>query len=87
MTNASLTNEEWIAWRVQLKRMFDLEISIAEILSAIDEATDKKKWPGGTAFWHRVCDVVLKNRHEARPTVKTDDGPSSMHDILLKRFQ
>ena len=76
----------WIAWRVQIKKMFDEGILISEINNAIPEAENKKQWPLDTSFWHRVHDVVLKNRYERRPVVKVDKGTESIADLLRKRM-
>lgn len=87
MTNASLTNDEWIGWRVQVKKMFDNNVSVAEILGALDEAAEKRHWPGGTAFWHRVYDVVLKNRREQLGPVKQDRGMEAFGSVLSRIMQ
>jgi hypothetical protein len=86
----SLSNEDipkhiWIAWRVSIKRMFDEGILISEIIGALPEAEMKGHWPHGTAFWHRVKDVVLKNRHYARKAVKVDEGMQSLASLMQGR--
>jgi hypothetical protein len=61
---------QWGAWRAAIKRLFDQDVFIKEITHAIPEAGEKKKWPGSTAYFKRLEDVVLKNRREREPAVK-----------------
>ena len=83
--NEDLPGKIWIAWRVQVKRLFDKGILIKEILTALPEAEKKKYWPMRTAFWHRVEDVVLKNRREIKPAFK-ENKIESIKDLLSKRI-
>jgi len=82
--NEDLPDNIWIAWRVAIKSMFDEGILIKEILSALPEAEEKKHWPFDTSFWHRVNDIVLKNRREIKPTFK-ENKTESIKDLLQKR--
>lgn len=84
IANDDLPPDIWIAWRVSLKRMFDEGILIAEILAAIPEAGRRLRWPGRTAFWKRVRDVVLKNRRETRPPVRIERGAEQIGRILRR---
>ena len=74
----------WNIWRRRIKAMFDQGIMIREIKLAIVEASGKKRWPIGTSFFHRVEDVVLKNRRESRlrEPIKLDKKPESVKGIL-----
>jgi hypothetical protein len=82
--SGDLSPSIWIAWRVAIKRMFDEGILIREIIQAIPEAGERRHWPGGTAFWHRVKDVVLKNRRES--TTIRITGMQSSSEILRDRI-
>lgn len=76
----TVSPQQWIIWRKQIKNLFDKNILIAEILQALDGASNKKQWPLGTALFHRIEDVVLLTRRESRNT-KTD-GMYSLKDLL-----
>ena len=86
LQNSDLSPRLWVAWRKSLKRMFEDGITVNEILSAIYEARDLKLWPQGTRYWHRVKDVVLKNRRATYRTTRTDAGPVRIMDLLKHRF-
>lgn len=75
---------QFIAWRVAIKRMFDNGILIAEMLQALREAGAKRQWPRGVALFHRLEDVVLKNRREQRPTVQVESAFTSIGDVLQR---
>ena len=79
--NDDLSPKMWIAWRMAIKRLFLAGFSVEEVLRAIPEASEKGHWPHGIAFWHRVRDVILKDRHEERKTMTSDDF-SSLRAIL-----
>lgn len=74
---------QWLAWRSAIKRLFDQDLLISEILGAIDEAAEKRKWPDAVGFWKRVEDVCLKNRREQRRS--RVDGTHSIRDILERK--
>lgn len=74
----------WVAWHTQVKRMFDKGILIKEIVAAIPEAGEKRKWPIDTGFWKRVEDIVYLHRKEEKKTVKVDTGMTSLKDLLKK---
>src|SRR5690349_11021030 len=70
-----------VIWRSQIKRMFfDEDILIREMIAGLDEAAGKRRWPIGTGFFHRLQDVCLKNRREARST--RQDGVQRLSDLL-----
>ena len=79
------TAPRWLQapWRVQIAKMFDDEISIKEIIAALDEAMDKKKWPMNTGLMKRVKDIVYLHRKETK-SVKVDSGMQSLKDLLNK---
>jgi hypothetical protein len=86
---------QWLSWHKQVKDMFDGGILIKEILEAIDEASEKKKWPLDTSFWHRVKDVVLVHRRmgvnpvlrgKANGTTATESNMQSIKSILNKKI-
>lgn len=72
---------QWGAWRASIKRLFEQDVLIKEITRAIPEAGEKKKWPGSTAFFHRLEDVILKNRRERNPAVKVN-GMTGLGNLL-----
>jgi hypothetical protein len=78
--NTDLPGHIWIAWRVAIKRMFDDGLLIKEIVAAIPEAAEKRRWPDGTSFMRRLHDVALKNRREAWTARR--DGMHGLGDIL-----
>lgn len=83
----SLPGHVWIAWRKSIKKLFEQNFTVDEVLGAVEEACNKKLWPSNTAFWHRVEDVCLKNRHEVRPTIRRDglEGIRGVLDRVLQR--
>lgn len=81
----SLPDWQWIAWRVSIKRLFDQGISIREILAAIPEAGEKRKWPGDAKFWKRVEDIVYLHRKNTERIVTVDSGMSGLRDLLTSK--
>jgi len=78
---------QYAAWRSSIKRFFDSGYLIREIVGAIDEAGNKKQWPGGRYLFTRLEDVILKNRRERTPIVKLtglSSPMSSLKDLLKK---
>lgn len=71
-------------WRVQIAKLFDDGILISEIIAALDEAMDAKKWPMNTGLMKRVKDIVYLHRKEEKKTVKVDSGMQSLKDLLKK---
>lgn len=75
---------QWVAWRVAIKRLFDQNILISEIVSAIPGASKKMDWPSNTAFFHRIEDIVYLNRKHKEQVVKVDTGLTGLRDLLNK---
>ena len=73
---------QWTAWRVAIKRLFDQNILISEIISAIPEAGKKMQWPQNVTFWKRIEDVVYLNRKHREKTVKVNTGMTGLSDLL-----
>lgn len=67
-----------------VKRMFDDDLTIQNIVAALPEAQEKRKWPVGTGFLKRLHQVALKNRREYNP-FKIYDGVKSLGSLLAKR--
>ena len=67
---------QWTAGRSAIKRMFLQDLTIKEIIDAMDEAHNKRNWQLGTGVWRRIEDVALKNRIERnrRRSIKVDNG-------------
>jgi hypothetical protein len=65
---------QWVAWRVAIKRLFDQDILIREIIEAIPQASKKMDWPQNTAFFHRIEDIVYLNRKRKEKIIKVDEG-------------
>ena len=80
----SIPRSQWVAWHSQVKKMFDKGILIKEIISALDEAAEKGKWPIGTGFWKRVEDIVLLHRKELKKYIREDSTMESIKDIFKK---
>lgn len=73
LDTSKIPNVQWVAWRVAIKRLFDQNILIDEIISAIPQASKKMDWPTNTAFFHRIEDIVYLNRKK-QPQVKINEG-------------
>lgn len=69
-----IPNVQQRSWRVAIKRLFDQNILIDEIISAIPQASKKMYWPTNTAFFHRIEDVVYLNRKKRERVVKVNEG-------------
>ena len=77
---------QWTAWRVAIKRLFDQNILIDEIISAIPQASKKMDWPSNTAFFHRIEDIVYLNRKHTEKVVKVDASMSGLSDLFNKNL-
>lgn len=74
-----------IVWRKQIKELFfDQDILISEMITGMDEACEKGKWPIGKIFFHRLQDVCLKNRREHQPIIQVDRGMESIKNLIKK---
>lgn len=81
----SVPGFQWNVWRRHIKTMFfDQNYLIAEMIAAIPEAANKRQWPGGTAFFHRLKDICDVRRVEARrySAIKVDKGLESIGAML-----
>lgn len=79
------------AWQRQIKHLFfDKDITAAEVISCLEEASGKKRWPMGTGFFKRVDDVLWKNRRERPTNTYENKGPESVSTLLdrvLKHYK
>lgn len=82
INQATVPDWQWTAWRVSIKRLFDNGYLIKEIVGAIEQAGEKRKWPIDRKLFTRIEDVILLRRREIEPITKIDTGPQSLRNLL-----
>ena len=68
-----------------VKRIFDDNFTVDQIVAALDEAKQRRRWPTGTSFWRRVHDILLVHRREHEPggdKPLVDSGPTPIASLL-----
>ena len=74
-----------IFWMALVKAIWMDGFTIRDILSAMPDAADKKRWPSKTKFFRRVHDTLLLRRRESNSYVS--EGLQSLSAILAKKMK